>query len=477
VYRAFDPQLERDVALKLRRVDADQDARATERFVAEARKLARIDHPNVLIVHGVDIHDGRAGIWTELVNGKTLAQYVADNGPLGADEAARIGLDLCCALASLHGHDLVHRDLKPSNVMRKSGGQILLMDFGSAGESRPQRAPGDAVVFGTPLSTAPEVLAHGEAPRPVHDVYSLGVLLYWLVSGRYPVEARDYHELLAKHADGVHTPLVEVRPELPRAFVEVVERALERDPAQRFATIGQLHRSLAEAVAARHPLAPPLPIPAPGWRKWSVAAATVLAAVAVAWGIGPCGGLRAPLQVQATLYRDRNGESQALAEGGSVQPGDQLFMDIQGNRNMYVWVVDEDSKGDAYALYPLSSSGARELTGGRRHRLPGAVDGVEVNWQVSDTGGSETILVVAAKERVENVERIITSLPRPGEELPPDEMAAGPGDSLRGIGRVTPRRQAGAHAGVIAQLLQGKGLQDGQAGIWVWRLNLKNKGS
>jgi eukaryotic-like serine/threonine-protein kinase len=474
VYRAYDPKLDREVALKLRRADADKDTHATERFIAEARKLARVKHPNVLVVHGVDVHDGRVGIWTDLIQGKTLAQYVADNGPLGAEEAAHIGLDLACALASLHAHDLVHRDLKPSNVMRQSGGQIVLMDFGSAGDLRPQSSESGLSLFGTPLSMAPEVLLHNEPLRPVHDIYSLGVLLYWLVSRRYPVEARDYHELLAKHSDGLRTPLVEVRPDLSRAFVGVVERAVDPDPARRFATAGQLHHALAEAVAARQSEFAHTRSRTPAWLRWTAGAAAALAVVAFglwAWS----GMLRpVPLQVEATLYRDSNGDTQPLADGSFVAPGDQLFLDIKGNHPMHVWVVDEDAKGDAYALYPLDASGARPLAAGRLHRLPVVNGSVELNWRVSDGAGSETLLLIAAETPLADVERTLASLPRPAENASSGDIANGePAPQERGMGTLVRRR---SHAGVIPELMRGAGLQDGKPGVWVRCVTLKNKG-
>jgi hypothetical protein len=110
VYRAYDPALQIDVALKLRRVESKDDPQAIDTFLAEARRLARIRHANVVRVHGADVHDGRVGIWAELVQGETLEERLS-HGPMGASEALGIGRDLCHALAAVHGAGLVHRDV------------------------------------------------------------------------------------------------------------------------------------------------------------------------------------------------------------------------------------------------------------------------------------------------------------------------------------------------------------------------------
>lgn len=107
------------MALKLRREDGEESDR---RYMEEARRLARVHHSNVLIVHGADVRDGRVGLWTELIEGETLEERLATGGALGAPEAIAIGRDLCHALAAIHGHGLLHGDVKTSNVMRERGG-------------------------------------------------------------------------------------------------------------------------------------------------------------------------------------------------------------------------------------------------------------------------------------------------------------------------------------------------------------------
>ena len=129
VYRAWDPHLEREVAVKLllpASVGDEEDYRA---ILREARALAAVQHPNIVHVYGMDRHDGRVGYWTDFVHGKTLSFLVLAQGPFGYREAALIGLDVAKALSAVHRAGLLHRDIKAENVMREEGGRILLMDF------------------------------------------------------------------------------------------------------------------------------------------------------------------------------------------------------------------------------------------------------------------------------------------------------------------------------------------------------------
>jgi serine/threonine-protein kinase len=235
VYRAWDPALEREVALKI--LHGPSDA-----LMQEARLLAQVRHPNVVAVYGVDEIDGSAGVRMELVDGVTVRQSLATRGVLGAREAALMGIDLCRAVAAVHKAGLLHRDIKPQNVMREAGGRIVLMDFG-AGEVRVARAGTPRRTIGTPLYLAPEVL--GGAPATIaSEIYSLGVFLYHLVTLRYPFEGETLEAVGAAHASGRLTPLADYRPDLPAAFTRIVERALEHDPAHRHRSVGAMQQDL-----------------------------------------------------------------------------------------------------------------------------------------------------------------------------------------------------------------------------------------
>jgi TolB-like protein len=277
VYHAHDPWLDRDLALKLLRPATTTDV-PTARIVREARALARVHHPNVVTVHGADVHDGRVGLWMELVRGQTLEGLLALQGPFGAAEAAVIGQDLCNALAAVHAAGLVHRDVKTANVMRESGGRLVLMDFGS-GQPSQAVAPGQGA--GTPLYLAPEVLTGGRA-TPQSDIYALGVLLYRLVTAEYPIEAASVDQLREAHERGERRSLYDARPDLPKRFVAVVERALDADPQRRYPSVGEMQIALSRTIGAPALVEPTEARPA--WTRWGVlvAAAALVIATAVA---------------------------------------------------------------------------------------------------------------------------------------------------------------------------------------------------
>jgi len=269
LYRARDPQLDRDVALKLLR--PGPESTTASRLLSEARALARVSHPNVVIVHGADVCDGRAGLWMELLDGRTLESELGERGRFGAAETTGIGRDLCQALAAVHAAGLVHSDMKAQNVMREAGGRIVLMDFGSG-----RRAGVASPVAGTPLYFAPEVLA-GAQPAPQSDIYGLGVLLFHLLTQAYPYEAGDLETLRRQHADGARVYLRDLRPDLPDALVDAVERALEPDPALRFRSAGAMEWALAKTQA------PSSSARRPGAIKTALAAAVVVVALGIAW--------------------------------------------------------------------------------------------------------------------------------------------------------------------------------------------------
>ena len=249
VYRAWDTALHREVALKLLHDEGDH-TQAHTRLLEEARRLARVRHAHVVQVYGAEQHDNRVGLWMELVRGESLEQTVQTRGPFGGREAALVGLDLCSALAAVHGAGLLHRDVKAQNVMRESGGRLVLMDFGTGEE-----LSGTNRLVGTPLYLAPEIF-RGQRASVQSDLYSLGVLLFYLVTGKFPVVAGSMEQLARAHAHRERQPLRDLRPDLPEAYVATVERALDSDPSRRFQSVGEFESALRESldVGASRPI-------------------------------------------------------------------------------------------------------------------------------------------------------------------------------------------------------------------------------
>jgi serine/threonine protein kinase/Tfp pilus assembly protein PilF len=239
VFRAWDVDLEREVALKLLVDDGmTADAAANARMLREARRLARIRHPNVVHIYGAERHEGRIGLWMEFVRGRTLADIVRADGVLTGANAAAACADVCGAVGAVHAAGLLHRDIKAQNVIREKDGRIVLMDFGAGAEigSRPS-------VAGTPIYLAPEVLAGGPATI-ASDLYSIGVLLFFLVSGRYPVEGTSLDSLIAGHRARTRTARTGALGTVPPALGSVVGRVLEPDPAKRFGSAAELEAEL-----------------------------------------------------------------------------------------------------------------------------------------------------------------------------------------------------------------------------------------
>src|SRR5262245_13057520 len=423
VYRARDTKLDSEVALKLLNSAFE---------LTEARNLARVRHPNVVTVYGTDQIDGRVGIWMEFVNGRTLGGLLKTHGPYSAREAAGIGVDLCRALAAVHAAGLMHGDVKAHNVMRAAGGRTVLMDFGTVkqlGTEAEVSGSGGNDFAGTPLYVAPEVF-EGQPRTKRSEIYSLGVLLYHLVTNAYPVEGKTRAELERAHRNSERKYLRDARPDLPDDFVRAVERALSVDAKERYATVGAFEAALAhfnDARPAPPPVPPPVPLPKPMllvaaaligatslagviYWKWpgsiTPAAVTTLAptsstggASAVAAGSPSTAAAESAYQIDTALYRVRGTSEQRLRPGEVVAPGDSLFAKLRVSIPAYVYIVNEDDQGASYLLFPLPGQAVTNpLPAGISNRIPGTRD-AEVNWQVDAAGGREHFLIFASPER------------------------------------------------------------------------------
>jgi len=240
VYRANDPYLDREVALKLYYPDRVQPTGETVKAIEEGRLLARIRHPNVVTVYGADQYSGRVGIWMELVEGQTLQEVIQAQGPIQPEEAMMIVREVCRALSALHEVGVIHRDIKASNIMRAEDGRIVLMDLGVSRDIDRQES---GRPYGTPLYTAPELWLESESCFQ-SDIYSVGILLFHLITGEFPVAGHSLVDIRRAHANGKVKKLHDLRPDLPEPLLGIVDRALATDSDQRFSTAGQLAQAL-----------------------------------------------------------------------------------------------------------------------------------------------------------------------------------------------------------------------------------------
>ena len=230
VFRAWDTRLDREVALKLLHAGRTPGVRATSSIIHEGRLLARVRHPNVVTIYGAEQIDDRVGLWMELVRGRTLEQVLKEGTLFSAAETTRIGIEICRAVSAVHGAGLLHRDVKAHNVMLADDGRVVLMDFGTGREIE---AAASTDLAGTPLYLAPEVV-FGQPATVQSDIYSLGVLLFHLVSGSYPVQASTTKDLRLAHERNARVALQTVRPDVPARLAGVIERAIDPLPERRY---------------------------------------------------------------------------------------------------------------------------------------------------------------------------------------------------------------------------------------------------
>jgi serine/threonine protein kinase len=365
VWRAYDPMLDLHVALKLRKMDSGA---LSHQFLDEARRLARVRQANIVSVYGAAVHEGRAGLWMELIRGTSLADVLAQHGPFPAADARAVGIDLCHALAAVHRHGLIHGDVKLENVMREISGRTVLMDFGASSDA--DRAP-SAVVSGSLHYLAPEVL-RGDAPSVASDIYALGVLLFRLLTGEYP----DAEEPALRRVSG---------SDAPRSLVDAIETALRADPARRHAS------ALAFAAA----LSQPAPRTFEGWRGMALGAG-IAAAVALAIGFAMNAHDRAPLPTWQTNVAFHRGDA-VLTDGASIAMGDRLSLAFVSNETSYVYVFNDDGSGEAAVLFPLAGIEPNNpLAANTAYQLPGKSGNQTLTWQVSSRAPSEQFVVIAA---------------------------------------------------------------------------------
>jgi serine/threonine protein kinase len=253
VWLARDTALERQVALKL--LHAPQDTAlpaSTPQWLQEARSLSRLVHPHIVTLYEADVYDARPGLVLEWVNGPSLDRHLQQAGPMAPVDAVRHAMQVLRALQHAHEHGVVHRDLKPSNILLAPGGQAKVTDFGLATHLRPDLAATRvAHVEGTPGYLSPEA-ALGEAPRPVNDVFAAGLVLAEMLLG-HPllVEADPYRAIYRVAHEDLQLPQNPDQP-LDDALRAVVQRALARDPSQRYASAADMLQALEAWLQGHH---------------------------------------------------------------------------------------------------------------------------------------------------------------------------------------------------------------------------------
>jgi serine/threonine protein kinase len=271
VYKAYQPGLDRYVAVKVLHGHLADDEDFIGRFEREATAVARLRHPHIVQVYDFDVESGLYFMVMEYVEGPTLKAELKERSIKGQiltlSEATRIITALADAIDYAHSRGMVHRDLKPANVMFTADGQVVLTDFGIARIVGATRYTMTGAISGTPAYMSPEQ-GKGERGENPSDIYSLGVVLYEMVTGRVPFDADTPFAIIMKHVnDSLPLPTT-VNPDIPKAVERIILKAMSKDPDDRYQKASEMSKALREAVGvtpdqtiAAMPIATIAPIP------------------------------------------------------------------------------------------------------------------------------------------------------------------------------------------------------------------------
>jgi serine/threonine-protein kinase len=249
VYRAHDRLLERDVALKVLHDQFGDDGEHVERFRHEARVVAALSHPNIVTVIDRGEQDGRQFIVFEYVAGENLKDLIQREAPLPEHEAVQLGLNIARALAFAHEHGLCHRDVKPQNVLLPDGGEPKVTDFGIARSLDVRDGiTQTGTVLGTSDYIAPEQ-ARGSRATVQTDIYSLGVVLYELLTGELPFRGENFVAVAMRHINDPVPSVRGLRPDVSPRLDAAIQKAMAKEPRQRFASMGEFAAELEACLA------------------------------------------------------------------------------------------------------------------------------------------------------------------------------------------------------------------------------------
>ena len=351
VYKALDTKLKRPVALKFLRADVVEDAEAKERFLREAQAAAALDHPNICTVYEIDEAEGQTFLAMAFVAGRTVEDKISDRPPK-IDEVIDIATQTAEGLKAAHSKGVVHRDIKPANLMLTEEGQVKIMDFGLAQLAEQSRLTKTATILGTPAYMSPEQTRRQPTDRRT-DVWSLGVVIYEMVTGRLPFAGERQEAVLYAIGNEDPEPITALRAGLPIELDFIVGKALAKDPADRYQHVEEmivdlraLERRAESGGAAAKPSGKPVTaasweMPARTRRRrlaWAGAAAAIVLTIAGAafWNFGPT-TTEAPLEplrpVPLTSYS-------GMEIGGSFSP--------DGNQVAFPWTGGNTESFDIY---------------------------------------------------------------------------------------------------------------------------------
>jgi predicted Ser/Thr protein kinase len=455
VYLAHDNTLRRPVALKVSRFSPDRH-QAGERFLREARAAAALQHEGVCRVLDYGVLDGTHYLTMEYIDGDSLARRLAAAGPPDVRAAAELVRQVARALEAAHRKGVVHRDLKPSNIMLDADGRPRVVDFGLARRQDDELLTQAGTLLGTPPYMSPEQI-RGEPVGPAADVYSLGVILYELLTGRLPFGGEDNTQLAYQIAHAPLTPPSAHRAGLDPALEAVCLRAMARNVAERYPSMA----AFADDLDAYLRGTPPAPPPSGPRRRLvligSVAAASAALLLAVAVGAGvkwnwfsagpsqpgpgehqPERGPQQLLDLQLTLSAAKGKDRQLTAiDDPRVLPlreGDYLRIEARTARPAYFYVLNMDASGRVWPMYPWRKNNWNDVPEEEARVALSIPEGEDRGARVGGgPSGIESVLVLAratplsAGER-ERVHALLGEWPRDQGKFDPLRAAVTVGD-------------------------------------------------
>lgn len=275
VFRGRDLMLERDVAIKLLREDYSRDPAFRERFRQEAKAAANLSHSNIVTVYDFGFDEDHLFIIMEYIPGTDLHSLIKKKAPYSLEEGIPLIIQACKGLGYAHRAGLVHCDIKPHNFLVTPDKRLKVTDFGIARALASIHPDEEAeVVWGSPQYFSPEQAA-GSAPSPASDVYSMGVIMYQMFTGKLPFDSKDAATLAKDHQTKEAQPPIELNPKIPPALNEIMLKVLSKEPSARYRTADQLGRVLLTfAVATEVAEAEPYSKPADKLRTGPRAAQT-----------------------------------------------------------------------------------------------------------------------------------------------------------------------------------------------------------
>ena len=293
VYRARDPRLDREIAIKVLPEPASGDPERRERFEREARSIAALNHPHIVTIHSVEEAGGTHFLTMEIVHGRTIADLIPDGG-MPVERLLQLAVPLTDAIAAAHQKGIVHRDLKPANVMVREDGWVKVLDFGLAKSTGPlvgdatvsnvrtEAGTGEGRILGTVAYMSPEQ-AEGRAVDHRTDIFSMGVMLYEMVTGERPFKGDTSISVISSIVKDTPASVTSLKPSVPRELAQIIKRMLAKDPERRYQSAKDIRNELedlrqelqsGEVVAA--PVSAPAPATRTSWVPWAAAAAAIV---------------------------------------------------------------------------------------------------------------------------------------------------------------------------------------------------------